>query len=247
MTWPTVEPLRDQDDLSAAILNSKLADVRAAVNDIMPGAVQDNALRFAHMASILPSVGVQRALEGLTAGVHTYTNTYPGYNTSTVVGTGAGGGAGWRVISDGTTALSATWSSLTLGMNQATRVAGILVLADIEVQEINTGAAAVAANRNHCAAFSICWRNGAGTRTVLAHTERFEGAQLDGSSNAYAPIWKSVSIATLLDPNTASGATTGVDALVAFHDPTAGAPASPQVLLRRGRLIAIPLHARDTV
>lgn len=248
MTWPTVEPLRDQDALSAAILNSKLADVRAAVNDIMPGAVQDNALRFANMATIVPSSPSTTPAQHSPATAVDYDNAYPGYATSTIRGTGGGlGGTGWAIVSDGVTPLTLSWSSLTLGMGQATRVAAILVRVNLELERVQSAAAPNTYNRNHCAAFSICWRNGAGTRTVLAHTERFEGAMVRGDTYAYVDAWKDVSIVTLLTNDVLGAACTGVDALVSFHDPDGANPGSPVVRLRRGSIVAIPLHARNPV
>lgn len=245
MTWPTVGPLRDQDTFDAATINAKLADVRAAVNDIMPGAVRSNALRFAHMASIIPSTpGVQQARHAPATAVD-YTNAFPGYASSTIAGTGGGlGGTGWAIISDGTTPLTLSWSSLTLGMGQASRVAAILVRVNLEMELVSSGAAANTANRNHCGVFAICWRNGAGTRTVLQHTQRFEGAMLDNAYN-YVDGWHDVSIVTLLTNDVLGAACTGVDALAAFDNPAGANPASPVVRLRRGSIVAIPLHARD--
>ncbi len=243
MADPDFTLLQELDALAAASLNTPMASIENAINDLELDAFADGAFRQEHLPSLIPAPGAQIVnIDGTT--LHTYNNLFPGTGTSTVVGIGPGAGTGWRVISDGTTDLSVDLApGSDVDMDSAARIAGILVLVNIELQGISTGAAP---DEDHSAAFCVAVRDGVGTWTVLPHTERFESSIVVAAG--YLPPARDVPIATLMHqglPDVAGSVMLGLDIMVSFMDRSGGAPATPAVNLRRATLIVIPFHARD--
>lgn len=244
MAYPDWNLIQEPDPLDAASLNTPLAAIAGAINALEPDAIQPRGLRREHLPDVIPTPGVGTAnIDGSTA--MNYTNLYPGYDTSTIAGVGPGAGTGWRVINDGSSGLQIDVAGgLVLNMGSADRVAGLLILLNIElvlIEEAGKGA------EDDLAAFCVCWRDSGGTRTVLPHTERFESAVV--ADSAHRHILRDVSIRTLLHGGllpTTSTAVYGIDALVAFHE-SGGTASGQNVRLRRGNMTVIPIHAADVL
>jgi len=163
--------LEEGEKYTAASLNDRFATLETGINNLSPEDIEEGALTSNHLPSMTNDVGTARLDDGTD---HFYSNTYPGYNVS----------SGWDAIATTTAGYLAVGSSLGTGTAAWDNpvdftdnlLAGILVLANIEVRRIQ---ASGTANGYVFGVFTLAIRDSSNNIFVVPHTERWVKAMND--------------------------------------------------------------------
>ena len=191
--------LKEGDALSSTALNIKFAGVKDEINALDETSVQRNGMHQAHLPSMVTGVGTKT----VGAAIHTYTNDYQGFTSTTVLASGVKTGTGWAIVHDGTNELTASLSTpVDLSTDR-----GILVLANINVWDIDDPTGTI--SNIFYAVFKLQIRShSTGIWYSIDKTERFVAAEMQtGVSGTQKSTKKDLAIRTLIQSSDFSGLT----------------------------------------
>ena len=236
--------LPEGEPFNADSLNTRFTTVTNGVNDLMSYSAVRGAFHEDHLPSMVPGLGVP-----LTVSVkigNTFSTQYNSFNSN----------AGWEVISNGGTDLAITFASISLGMSEPSRIAGLYVL--MNTQWIGASPVGIAVTDSVWAAFCIQWSSDLVTWNTIARTERFISGQGLAPNDLPLPgayvdpdfpegtAYQDVAIRTLILPADIAPGTTirGVRGAISWYDDNAPA-GNVSVTVNASSLTVLPFHAKE--
>jgi len=227
--------IEEGDALASATLNTKFNGVKTEINALDSSSVRRNSLHHAHLPSMVTGTGSQT----VGAALHTYDNIYQGYGNTTILASGTRTGAGWSIVHDGTNELTAVLSA---AVNLST-ARGLLIMANIEIWDIDDAASGTQSSLIY-GLFQIQYRGTSGTWYHVPRSERFtHGERRTGTGGTQDLVQKDLSIRTFITRADLVGSVDRVRLLVACSRANVGLGGNCRVVLNRGNISAIGLHA----
>ena len=178
-------PLTETTELTGTSVNSRFTDVAATINALPAEAVAPRCFGDVHLPSTVVEKGTGVTHQWVT-GSHTYKETVLGSGVYAVVSSNGDAGGG--------TTATLTFSG-TVTLANAGPIAGILVMADVNLQALSSTSSA---NANILAGFRIAYTaNGGSSWTGITRTERHVSDRgIDGVADHAQHV--DVSIRTLI-------------------------------------------------
>ena len=235
----TYEP---EDVFSAAsIAANRLNVVRAAYNDVQPGAVARGGFNHFHLPAALIHAGQTSIIPGSD---QTSNDVYPGYNTSTVAGAKTNT-VGWWPVEDGAGTNLRVLGPGGGAFDTTTRNSFIIVIGNLHVRAIRH-ILSTDESHNHFGAVAIGYRRSTAVDTIVgeseAHVNSFNPDQL--STVADRNIEADISVFWTLEVSGSLGYNIDYFQLYITQgdaDSTA-TPSATEIVWLRGNLIVLQLR-----
>lgn len=158
-------PLTELTELTATSANSRFTGAANTINNLPAEAVAPKCFQAAHLPSVVVEEGAgvshRWVLGSGTPPIHTYSEPTMTSGVFQVVSSNGDAGGG--------TTATLTFAN-PVALANGGPIAGILVMADINMQSLSKGGGA---NTDAFAGFRIAWQQGGGSWTGIARSERY--------------------------------------------------------------------------
>lgn len=230
-------PLVEGGAITANSLQSRFDDVKAGVNSLPGYAIEPYGLRAEQLDTVVPFT-----VPPISNDVEWYTMT-PTRSHGTAYT--------WTTVNPANVPLSATFSSVKLGMAYADRVAAIIVRANVHFGEAwgNINPNSLAELDNFQGVFAVQWFNGVSWAVINSTIRQIPNLPLLGGTPDHADSLteQDVALACMITDKDISGAhISGVRIVCSAYDiADDGTYTAARLKLGRDNFSVIPLHAKD--